>query len=153
MRTFLIVSLFFSLVTAPSLHAEVHRELHRKLEQRLDLMNLQKDTMDFLNNMATGRVAFNSKQVRSARRILITTTKKIPKRFRKEVTGLQSHAAPSIWYSRRDFEQRAENATAAAKAISSRSLEKFRPSLNRMINTCIACHQTYRLRANEFKTH
>lgn len=153
MRISIIVSLFLSLATVASVHADEQRDMHRRLEQRIDLMNLQKDTMDFLTDMATGRVAFNAKKIRTARRTLIATTKRIPQLFRKEITGLKSYAAPNIWYNRRDFEQRAENATTAAKAISPRSLEKFRPSLSRMVNTCITCHQNYRLRANEFITH
>lgn len=126
---------------------------NRHIRHRIELMNTQRATMERLIAMAAGRHPFDAQQAQADRRILIKTTRLIPKRFRKPRLTDQSHALPVVWHNWESFQRQAETAREAAKAISPRTLPALRRTMPAMMQACISCHEGYREPANEFTTH
>ena len=134
-------------------HASEPRQMHPAMAQRIALMNRQKEAMELLSDMAAGRHVFDPKLARAARKSLIDTTQAIPKAFKKNRQGLQSHALPEIWQHPKDFKARAVTAQKAARGIATRNVIRLRKTLPPMVQACISCHQGFRDHDREFTTH
>lgn len=111
---------------------------------RTTSMTQSKTALAILGNMANGKIPFNRARASDARRDLIKSTRSIPKLFRKPHTDPQSDARPVIWTQWADFEARADNAEAAARAIDTSSLPYMLASLPQVLIACLQCHETYR---------
>lgn len=123
------------------------------IRTRLALMRAQKDALLTLSDMAAGRRIFEPKAARSARRVLIGQTRRIPKVFARQRMEVNSHARPEIWVNWQDFEARAAEARRAAKQISAGSMKGLHRSLPAMVEACHSCHQNYRTTPNRAITH
>lgn len=147
----LLASLF---VPSPNgTQANEPRQMHPAIAKRIALMNRQKEAMELLSDMAAGRHVFDPKLARAARKDLMETTKAIPKAFKKNRQGLQSHAMPGIWLHPKEFKARAIAAQKAARGIATRNVVRLRKTLPPMVQTCISCHQGFRAHDREFTTH
>ncbi|MFS4581399.1 c-type cytochrome [Phaeobacter sp. C3_T13_0] len=121
--------------------------------QRIALMNGQKRALEELTAMTRDYIAFDRASARAAKRILVRSAGRIPRRFRRDVTDLSSHARGGIWVNWEDFSRHADSAKKAARALNVRSAAGLRRSLPRLISSCHNCHQIYRLAPREFTTH
>ncbi|MCD9149317.1 c-type cytochrome [Pseudophaeobacter flagellatus] len=125
----------------------------KHVRDRLTLMQGQKAALTTLGDMIAGRRTFSPAQARAARRSLISSTRKITKRFKKQRMEPNSHARPEIWSRWQDFTQRAETAQIAAKQLNVGSLNGLRRSIPAMMQACHSCHQSYRRTPNQAVTH
>lgn len=141
-------------ITAPApVTARDDNRISKHVTQRMALMTSQRAAMEVLTDMMAGRSRFDRDTARDARRQLIRATGTIKRRFKKEVLDRRSNARPLIWYAWEDFTTRAANAEQAAKALSTRSLPALRRSLPGLMQSCLNCHDTYRIPPNTFTTH
>ena len=154
-RSILPLLLLAALLLPPAVgtQASEPRQMHPKIAARIALMNRQKEAMELLSDMAAGRHPFDAKLARAARKDLMATTKALPKAFKKNRQGLQSHAMPEVWLYPDDFKARAETAQKAARGISTRNVTRLRKTLPPMVQACISCHQGFRAHDREFTTH
>jgi cytochrome c556 len=118
--------------------------INRGVQNRMAAMNSAKSAVEILSNMMAGRIRFDRKAARAARKTLIKTTKTIPSAFEKPHTDPLSQAKPEIWIRWNDFKARSLMAKQAARALNPSRLETLRSTLPRLIRTCLNCHQTFR---------
>lgn len=112
--------------------------------KRMATMGIAKTAVGALTDMVAGRVRFDRKVARAARKNLIRFTKEIPKVFKRPHNDRLSRAKTDIWFSWVDFEIRAETAKRAAKRIRTGRLISLQQTLPDMLSACLNCHQTYR---------
>lgn len=112
--------------------------------KRMVTMGIAKTAVGTLTDMVAGRVRFDRKVARAARRNLIRATRDIPKVFKRPYSDHLSRAKTDIWLSWADFETRAETAERAAKRIRIGQLKSLQRTLPDMLSACLNCHQTYR---------
>jgi cytochrome c556 len=129
------------------------RRVQHSVAQRVELMLGAKEIMAVLANMVAGRVPYDAKAAREARRQLIRMTRSIPKHFRKPHRNRLSNARPLVWQSWVNFNAKAEQAEVAAKMLKTQSRAALGRPLPHMVNACLGCHRTYRDTVNEFITH
>lgn len=137
----LAVLVVLALGTATLAHEDVENRIVLK---RMHLMADTKAAIDVLDAMMGGRVRFDSKSARQARKVLIRNTGAISARFRRQQTDPRSHARPDIWTDWPAFKARARTANNAAIRLNARSLEKLRMTLPKLVLACINCHNVYR---------
>ncbi|MEP2718795.1 cytochrome c [Pseudophaeobacter sp.] len=125
----------------------------KHVQERVTLMQGQKAALTILGEMVAGRRNYDLAAAKAARRSLMASTRKIPKRFSKHRMEPNSHARPEIWTRWQDFTQRAETARLAAKQINAGSLTGLRRSVPAMVQACHSCHQSYRGTPNRAITH
>jgi cytochrome c556 len=112
--------------------------------KRMTTMASARTAVETLANMMAGRIRFDRKLARSARRGLITATRAIPSEFRQPHTDPLSRARMDIWIHWDDFKTRAATAKRMAKDLNVDRLGALRSTLPDMINACLSCHRTYR---------
>jgi len=117
---------------------------NRGVLERMTTMGIARTAVEKLADMMAGRVRFDRKVARAARRELIDALDQIPKVFRKPHSDRLSRASPNIWINWRDFETRAESAERAARRIRINRLGVLRKTLPDMLSACLNCHRTYR---------
>jgi len=117
---------------------------NRGVLQRMTTMGMAKTSLETLANMTAGRVRFDRKIARTARRNLVDAIQLIPKVFRKPHSDRLSRASPNIWIRWDDFSTRADTAERAAKRLRVDRLGQLRKTLPDMFTACLSCHQTYR---------
>lgn len=130
-----------------------HGVTNPKVQARVDLMTTQKAALTLLSEMASTRRPFDRSQARAARKSLEKTTSQIPKRFRRPHRDPHSLAKAALWHNWDDFKARAKRANTAVKELNTRSLTGLRRSLPAVIQSCHACHDTYKNPGHEFTTH
>ena len=118
---------------------------NRGVLKRMITMGIAKTAVGTLAKMMAGRIRFDRKVARAARKELINATQLIPKLFRKPHGDPLSRASLKIWVSWDDFVIRAETAERAARRLRIERLEVLRKTLPDMLNACLSCHQTYRI--------
>ncbi|MCF6232345.1 MAG: cytochrome c [Rhodobacteraceae bacterium] len=112
--------------------------------QRMAAMGIAKTAVGTLTDMVAGRVRFDRKVARAARKNLIRVTRHIPKVFKRPDGDRLSRAKTDIWLSWADFEIRAETAERAARRLRVGRLTSLQRTLPDMLNACLNCHQAYR---------
>lgn len=119
------------------------------VEQRMELMETVGDSTKLVGKMIKGEVPFDSGKAVEA----LETINGVPDKF---VTlfpeGSGDHpdtrAAPAIWEDMEDFRTKAgdlKTASAKAAEAAAEGLDPLKASFGGMIDTCKACHKTYRL--------
>ncbi len=111
---------------------------------RMATMGIAKTAIGTLTDMVAGRVRFDRRVARAARKNLVRATRDIPKVFKQPHGDRLSRAKTDIWLSWADFETRAETAKRAAKRIRIGRLISLQRTLPNMLSACLNCHQTYR---------
>lgn len=120
---------------------------------RIELMNEQKAAIALLRDMAAGRIMFDPKRARTARRSLVSTTGKIPKVFRRPGQDPNAHARTVVWQNWDGFATEAKRAKQAARQLRTGDLGALRRSLPPLMQTCISCHRDFRDAPNDAVTH
>lgn len=155
-RKFVLISLvtFSSLLglTGAQLDAGP-RFADKHVFKRAALMNIQKTSIDTLSSMSSGRIVFDAELATLQRKILMRTTRSIPKHFRRQRMEPNSNARKKLWKEWSEFKARAQVANQMANRLNTRSIAGLRRSLPDLIGACHACHSEYRRQPNSFITH
>lgn len=112
--------------------------------KRMTTMGVARTAIGTLADMMAGRVQFDRKIARAARKELIGATHQIPEVFKRPHSDRLSRASPNIWIRWNDFVTRAATAERTAKRLRVNRLGALRRTLPDMFNACLSCHQTYR---------
>jgi len=148
---FVILALTLALATPGRTAQDQITDKHVK--KRVAQMLMAQAAVATLTDMMAGRVMFQSRRARSARRTLIQTSRTFAKRFKKPHFDPRSHARPEIWTYWRDFKAHAKSSHDAAKQLNISTLGGLRRTLPNVLQTCLSCHDSYRTQPNEFITH
>jgi cytochrome c556 len=117
---------------------------NQRVLKRMTTMASAKTAVETLANMMAGRIRFDRKLARAARRDLIIVTRAIPSVFRQPHTNPLSRARMDIWLRWDDFKTRAATAKRMAKDLNVDRFGALRSTLPDVINAWLSCHQTYR---------
>jgi cytochrome c556 len=138
----IVVGFFITVMTTASLAQ--NGVTNRGVLKRMATMGIAKTAVATLADMVAGRVRFDRRVARAARKNLVQVTRDIPKVFKRPHGDRLSRAKTDIWLSWVDFETRAETAERAAKRIRIGRLISLQRTLPDMLSACLNCHQTYR---------
>ena len=121
---------------------DAERDPH--VTKRKAAMNEAREALALLNDMATAKTTFISKDARASRTKLIRFARAIPSLFRRQRMDTHTRARPDIWVRWRDFKDRADYAEDAARALDIRSPTRLQQSMTPMLQGCISCHAQFR---------
>ena len=143
-RRFVLVAALIFLGALTTVGLAQNGVINRGVVQRMKTMGVARTSVETLADMMAGRVRFDRRTARVARRNLIEAIQTIPKVFRKPHRDRLSRASPDIWIRWDDFTTRADTAERAAKRLRVDRLGQLRKTLPDMFTACLNCHRAYR---------
>jgi len=141
---------FLSTVLVPLLFATPVAWAHEGVKDpgvmaRMHAMKSIGTSSKVLRQMASGRIAFDAVDAEAAKTALIRHLEDTEGLFKEPHTDPKSEALPAIWETFEDFRAKTDAAILKARALDVGSVEGIRATLPASGQTCVACHEAYRV--------
>ncbi|MEL6607894.1 MAG: cytochrome c [Pseudomonadota bacterium] len=111
---------------------------------RMEVMKRIGDATDALEDIATGRVAFDAGAVAAARASLLAAGGETIAVFTPPADDPKSEARRAIWDSFDRFEALTQDMIMATDALDPTDSAAFAAQYSKIEATCVACHKAYR---------
>jgi cytochrome c556 len=118
------------------------------IRQRQDLMKNNQEQVRLLTGMARGQAPFNAAGAQAAFQRIEQNARQIPALFPSGSQEGKTSALPVIWERKADFDAHAAKLEQDARAAQTGLTDtaSLQAAVQRVGQTCGACHQTYRKR-------